>query len=216
MASQLKRDRRVQYCNKDLARDKQFVAIIPEEERIAWMWALIICFSVPEIGALIRSTRICFFKSWKLPQKSHFLFVFLMETFHVVGLVLLMFVVLPELDSVKGAMITNCLCVVPGILGLLSRTSKEGKRAVKVLVDLAAIAAQITGFVVWPLLEADRPVLWVIPVSAAMISCGWWENYVSSQSPFSMVRALGRVKEDLKYTRYFAYMFLSIWKVSWL
>lgn len=213
MSAQLKRDRKVQYCNKDLARDKQFIAIIPEEERIAWMWALMFAFAVPEIGALIRSARICFFKSWKLPQKSHFMFVFLMETLHAIGLVLLVFIVLPELDSVKGAMLTNCLCVVPGILGLLSRTSKEGKRAAKVLLDLAAIAAQVTGFVVWPLLE-DRPVLWMIPVSAVMISCGWWENYVSAQSPFSIVRALGRVKEDLKYTRYFAYMFLSMWKVS--
>lgn len=213
MSAQLKRDRKVQYCNKDLARDKQFIAIIPEEERIAWMWALMFAFAVPEIGALIRSARICFFKSWKLPQKSHFLFIFLMESFHAIGLVLMVFVVLPELDSVKGAMLMNCLCLVPGILGLLSRTAKEGKRAAKVIVDLAAIAAQVTGFVVWPLLE-DRPVLWVIPVSALMISCGWWENYVSSQSPFSMVRALGRVKEDLKYTRYFATMFLSIWKVN--
>lgn len=212
MSAQLKRDRRVQYCNKDLARDKQFIAIIPEEERIAWMWALMISFAVPEIGALIRSARICFFKSWKLPQKSHFFFVFVMETFHAIGLVLLVFIVLPELDSVKGAMLTNCCCVVPGILGLLSRTSKEGKRAAKVIMDLAAVAAQVTSFVVWPLLE-DRPVLWMIPVSALMVSCGWWENYVSSQSPFSMVRALGRVKEDLKYTRYFAYMFLSMWKV---
>lgn len=102
-----------------------------------------------------------------------------------------------------------------GILGLFSRTSKEGKRPAKVLMDLAAIAAQITGFVVWPLIE-DRPVLWLIPVSAVMISCGWWENYVSSQSPFSFVRALGRVKEDLKTTRYFSYIFLSLWKVTLL
>lgn len=214
MSAQLKRDRKVQYCNKDLARDKTFIAVLPEEERVAWMWALMIAFSVPEIGALIRSVRICFFKSWKLPRKSHFFFIFLMDTFHAIGLVLLVFVVLPELDSVKGAMLTNCLCVIPGVLGLLSRTSKEGKRAAKIIMDLAAIAAQVTGFVVWPLLE-DRPVLWMIPVSAFMISCGWWENYVSSQSPFSIVRALGRVKEDLKYTRYFATMFLSIWKVSY-
>ncbi|KAL7036519.1 hypothetical protein ACKWTF_008831 [Chironomus riparius] len=212
MSAQLKRDRKIQYCNKDLARDKQFIAILPEEERVAWMWAVIIAFAVPEIGAFIRSARICFFKSWKLPQKSHFLFIFLMETFHAAGLVLLLFVVLPELDSVKGAMLTNCVCVIPGILGLLSRTSKEGKRAAKVLVDLAAVAGQVTSFVVWPLLE-DRPVLWMIPVSCVMISCGWWENYVSIQSPFSMVRALGRVKEDLRYTRYFAYMFLSVWKI---
>lgn len=213
MSAQLKRDRKIEYCNKDIARDKKFIAIIPEEERIAWMWALIIAFSIPEVGALIRSVRICFFKSWKLPQKSHFFFIFLMESFHTIGLVLFFFIVLPEIDSVKGAMLTNCVCVVPGILGLLSRTSKEGKRAAKIIVDLAAVAAQITSFVVWPLLD-ERPVLWCIPVSALMISCGWWENYVSSQSPISIVRALGRVKEDLKYTRYFAYIFLSTWKVS--
>lgn len=101
---------------------------------------------------------------------------------------------------------------ITGLLGLLSRTSKEGKRAVKSLVDLAAIAAQVTGFVVWPLLE-DRPILWSIPIAALMISCGWWENYVSAQSPFGFVRALGRIKEELKVTRYFTYMFLTIWKI---
>lgn len=101
---------------------------------------------------------------------------------------------------------------IAGLLGMFSRTNKEGKRAVKSIVDLAAIAAQITGFVVWPLLE-NRPVLWLIPVSALLTSCGWWENYVSPQSPFGFIRAMGRVKEDLKQTRYFTYMFLSLWKV---
>lgn len=143
-----------------------------------------------------------------------------------------MFVVLPELDAVKGAMLTNCLCTIPGklmerniskirkfiaisfegILGLLSRTAKEGRRAVKAIVDLAAIAAQITGFVVWPLLE-NRPSLYVIPVAALMTSCGWWENYVCTQSSVGIVRAMGRVKEDLKVTRYFVCIFMSIWKL---
>lgn len=212
MTSQLKRDRKIAYCNKDIAREKQFVATLPDEERVVWMWALLMVFAIPEVGALIRSARICFFKSWKRPYTSHFLFVFLMETLHTLGLALLMFVVLPELDAVKGAMLTNCLCVIPGFLGLLSRTKKEGRRAVKSLVDIAAIAAQITGFVVWPLLE-NRPVLYVIPIAALMTSCGWWENYVSPQSPFGFVRGLGRIKEDLRYTRYFVYFFMSIWKV---
>ncbi|GAB0097474.1 Chitin synthase [Sergentomyia squamirostris] len=212
MTSQLKRDRQIPYCNRDIAREKQFVVTLPEEERVAWSWALLIVFAIPEVGALIRSMRICFFKSWKRPLTTHFLFVTLMETLHTIGLALLFFVVLPELDAVKGAMLTNCLCVVPGFLGLLSRTKKEGRRAVKAIVDIAAIAAQVTGFVVWPLLE-NRPVLWVIPIASFMTSCGWWENYVSPQSPFGFVRGLGRIKEELRVTRYFTYLFLSIWKV---
>ncbi|TMW48229.1 hypothetical protein DOY81_006700 [Sarcophaga bullata] len=213
MTSQIRKDKRVEYCNKDLGRDKTFVVKLPEEERIAWIWALIIAFSIPEVGSLIRSARICFFKTFKVPYKSHFLFMFIMESLNTFGSALLFFVVLPQLDAIQGAMLTNCLCVIPGILGLMSRTSKEGKRFAKMLIDLIAVAAQVTGFVIWPLLE-NRKELWVIPVACLMISCGWWENYVTSQSSFGLIRAMGRIKDELKYTRYFSHMFLSIWKIS--
>lgn len=212
MTSQIRRDRKIAYCNHDLGRDKRFVATLPEEERVAWMWALLIAFSIPEIGALIRSVRICFFKSAKRPTTSYFLFVTLMETLHTIGVALLMFVVLPELDAVKGAMLTNCVCFVPGFLGLMSRTNKEGHRAMKSLVDIAAIAAQVTGFVVWPLLE-NRLELWVIPIAAFCTSCAWWENFVSIQSPFGIIRAMGRCKEEMKLSRYFTGMFMSVWKI---
>lgn len=35
---------------------------------------------------------------------------------HIIGLTLLFFVVLPELDVVKGAMLTNCVCFIPSVL----------------------------------------------------------------------------------------------------
>lgn len=98
-------------------RDKHFVVTLPEEERIAWIWCIIIAYAVPEFGTLIRSIRICIFKSWKKPPVSHFLLVFVMETFHVVGMALMFISVLPDLDVVKGAMLTNCVCFVPGLLG---------------------------------------------------------------------------------------------------
>lgn len=40
-----------------------------------------------------------------------------METFHVVGLALMFFLVLPDIDVVKGVMLTNCVCFIPGLLG---------------------------------------------------------------------------------------------------
>lgn len=112
--------------------------------------------------------------------------IFVAESLHTIGMGLLFFVILPELDVVKGAMITNCMCIIPAILGLLSRNSRDSKRFVKVIVDMAAIVAQVTGFIVWPLLE-NKPVLWLIPVSALCISLGWWENYVTRQSPIGKV-----------------------------
>ena len=46
---------------------------------------------------------------------------------HVVGLALLVFVVLPELDVVKGAMLTNCLCFIPAVLGKVARSLSGGR-----------------------------------------------------------------------------------------
>ena len=117
---------------------------------------------------------------------------------HIVGLSLLIFVVLPELDVVKGAMITNCLCFIPAVLQLASRHSKESRRFLKVLMDLVAIGGQCTGFFVWPLVEVKIKrtisillilillqtgqdgsyVAWTIPIATFLTSAGWWENYV--------------------------------------
>lgn len=187
--------------------------------------------------------------------------MFITESLHTIGIALLFFVVLPELDVVKGAMITNCLCIIPAILGLLSRNKRDSKRFVKVIVDMAAIVAQVTGFIVWPLLE-NKPVLWLIPVSALCISLGWWENYVTRQSPIGklnsddsprhqdwivfgtslipsqrdtitsiddksfatksltswlsvpgIIKSLGRLKDELNFSRYYLYRFMSVWKV---
>lgn len=95
----------------------QFVVQLPEIDRVVWIWALIIAFAVPELGTLIRSLRICFFKSSAKPLFSHLLLVTFMESLHTFGVALLVFVVLPEIDVVRGAMLTNCVCLVPGILG---------------------------------------------------------------------------------------------------
>lgn len=127
--------------------------------------------------------------------------IFVSESLHTIGLALLMFKVLPEIDVVKGAMITNCLCIIPAILGLLSRNSRDSKRFMKVIVDMAAIGAQVTGFILWPLLE-NKPVLWLIPISSICISLGWWENYVTRQSPIGKLSfyELSKAKSRMRVT----------------
>ena len=57
------------------------------------------------------------FKSCRRSSFSDFLVVWVFESMHIVGVSLLFFVVLPELDVVKGAMLTNCLCFIPAVLG---------------------------------------------------------------------------------------------------
>ncbi|XP_074029888.1 hyaluronan synthase-like protein kkv isoform X2 [Leptinotarsa decemlineata] len=212
MTSQLKADKIITYCNRELGREKQFIVKLPTPERVAWMWCIFFAFTIPQLGALFRSTRMCYFKSSKRPPFSHFLIIFLAETAQTVGIAILVFHILPDIDVVKGAMLTNCLCFVPAVLGLLSRNNKESQRYIKVIIDLIAIAAQATGFIVWPIMEG-RADLWIIPVAIFMISVGWWENYISKHSPLPFIKRLGKIKENFDQTRYFTYMFISTWKI---
>ena len=114
-------------------------------------------------------------------------------------------------------MITNCVCLVPGILGMLSRSNKESKRFAKVLVDIFAILAQLSGCFLWLALEMTKPhpneSFWMIPVALALTSFGWWENYVDKHSPIAFVKYLGKIKEKMKATRYFTYIFVTVWKI---
>ena len=99
--------------------EKELIAIIPEMQIIAWKWAIIFAFTIPEAGVWIRAMRLCFFKNIRRPLWKEFGLVWIMETIHVIGLAILAFKVLPELDSIKGAMLTNCLCLIPSILCML-------------------------------------------------------------------------------------------------
>lgn len=135
-----------------------------------------------------------------------------MESLHVLGMVLLMFVVLPEMDVVKAAMLTNCMCFIPAFFGMLSHYPGEEKRALRTLLDFFCLCAQAMGFFVWPfLVESEHA--WSVPVSCLLVSCRWWENYVDKRSPFGFIARFGRMKDDLRKSRYFLYIFISAWKV---
>jgi len=218
MTSQLSPKREIPYCNRDLGRQHEYVAKITVEERVAWTWCLFFAFLVPEMGTLVRSGRICIFKSCRKSSFSDFLVVLVFESMHVVGLALLFFVVLPELDVVKGAMLTNCVAFIPAVLGLMSRHQKESRRFLKIFMDLIAITGQATGFFIWPIAVANSKhgsdaAYWTIPIATFLVSAGWWENYVDRRSPLAPIKELGRIKDRLKRTRYFVYSFISVWKM---
>lgn len=89
---------------------------IPEEQRIAWIWAIVYAFCIPEAGCFLRAFRIYFFKNVRKANWKEILLVSVSETLSLLGLALLVFVILPQIDVIKGAMITNCVCFFPAIL----------------------------------------------------------------------------------------------------
>lgn len=79
---------------------------------------LIFAYFVPELGTFVRSLRFYFFKSISNKIKiSEWITLFFTEALPAVGSAILIFIVLPELDVVKGAMLTNAVCFVPGLIG---------------------------------------------------------------------------------------------------
>lgn len=75
-------------------------------------------------------------------------------------------------------------------------------------LDLAAIIAQVTGFIVWPLIHPNSN-LWCIPIALFLTSVVWWENFLDKRSPFPFISYLASHSERLYRTRYRIYMFLS-------
>jgi chitin synthase len=88
-----------------------------KSESIAWIWAILIAFSIPEIGTFMRSARLCFFKRFRGFKMIEFGLISIIEVLYVIGLAMLTFKVLPMIDVIQGAMITNCLCFIPAVLG---------------------------------------------------------------------------------------------------
>lgn len=106
-------------------RQKRYEAHLPEEARVTWVWVLLFSLLAPELGSLLRALRICFFKTWRRAPVCDLLLVLFMETCHVVGVALLAFSVLPDLDVLKAAMLTNCVCFVPALLGTSTLSTKQ-------------------------------------------------------------------------------------------
>ncbi|KAF7489320.1 Chitin synthase 8 [Sarcoptes scabiei] len=242
MTSMIRSNRTVPVCSQGipgLERDKKYVAVYQADdpERIAWIWSLFIVLIIPEFMTLFRSVRICTFKSYRFPTKWTFLTVrfvfvtrnqnnkwsrfwsikvFFIESIHTIGLVILIFIIFPSLDVIKGAMLTNCFCFIPSMLAIFSRRKDEAKY--KIFLDTISMLIQTAAFIIWPMIIQDErmPVTYnpsLIPIVCIMISLGWWENYLDKNSRFSFIRSLAKIKQKFHRTRYLIYVFVSIWKV---
>ena len=80
------------------------------------MWGIFLAFSLPEFMTFFKSFRMVFFKSTDPVRAADYIVVFIFEMASTVGFALLFFVVLPDLDTIRAAMLTNALCIVPGFL----------------------------------------------------------------------------------------------------
>ncbi|XP_055854071.1 chitin synthase chs-2 [Episyrphus balteatus] len=203
MVAQIPSGSKVKYC--DIRHPKrELYARIPDEQQIAWIWALIFAFSAPEVFTFFRSLRICVFKDVKAPTWLEVYLVVGMELLHVVGLAVFTFVALPAMDSCKALMVTNAVCLVPAILCFLGGPKCYWKSIIKSSLSLLALFCQVTALIIWPAID-NKLAIQILSLPLLLISLRWWENYIDR---FSFIAYLTKTIRRTK-SRYNTYLFLS-------
>ncbi|XP_011705416.1 PREDICTED: uncharacterized protein LOC105460624 isoform X2 [Wasmannia auropunctata] len=223
--AQLQKNQLLPSCNHTtLELEELSTEHMQKNGRIEWTWCLILIFLVPEcIGVLNTLWHYLFKRKPKMPKKRNILLMILIDTLHTIGLVLLIFIILPKIGMVQGAAIFCCLCFVPGLLNLLSR-NKESRnvsiskiRLLKIF-DVLALIAQVSGML-WPLIlnlvkdNVDKTLMWISPIAFVLCSVRWWSNFVSSHSNIGLVRFLFHAKEDLQPGQHVVQGYVSIWRI---
>lgn len=127
---------------------------------------------------------------------------------------MLVFKVLPGLDAVTGAMLSNCLCIIPAMLTLLSRKPSK-LTVIFVILDIICIGAQSSGFWAWPVFIPEMASdAWAVPIAILLCSVAWWENFVHQDSIFPFIKQLAKKAHRLKFARSKTYAVISIWKCA--
>ncbi|XP_029674249.1 chitin synthase chs-2-like isoform X2 [Formica exsecta] len=190
-----------------------------EDGRLQWTWCLIFIFLVPEcIGVLNTLWHHLFKRKPRMPKIRNIMLMILIDTLHTIGLVLLTFVILPEIEAVQGAAIFCCLCFVPGLLNLLSRNENQilsmSKSRLFKIFDALALVAQISGMFLWPIKhDINKTSTWIFPVALVLCSIRWWSNFVSFHNNIGLVRFLFSVKEDLQPGQHIVQGYVSLWRM---
>ncbi|KYN04745.1 Chitin synthase 3 [Cyphomyrmex costatus] len=215
--AQLRKNQSLPDCNEE-----ELFTKYTQDSHIKWTWCLIFIYLIPEcIGVLNTLWHHLFKRKLRMPKKWNLLLMILIETLHTLGLMLLTFLVLPEIGAVQGAAIFCCLCFVPGLLNLLSRNKESCNTSIKLrllkIFDVLALIAQISGML-WPLIltikhNVDETLMWVTPVALALCSSRWWSNFVSSHSNVGLMQFLSRAKEDLQPGQHIVQGYVSIWRI---
>ena len=167
-------------------------------------------FCTPQVFVMIRSLRIWCMKKTKWLPWQHLLFVMIVEMLHTIGLSMLFYLVLPDLDSIRGMMLTHGVLFFPSVLKCISyipfgseNTELSLKKKLFLAFDVAAVLIQFIGTFLWTILnatkdwsnwqlEVERSLL--LPFSLIFISLGWWESFVDEKASNKISKYLRNIR----------------------
>ncbi|XP_021367706.1 uncharacterized protein LOC110459670 isoform X2 [Mizuhopecten yessoensis] len=156
---------------------------------------LLIVICIPYTLIFLTSLWRSLFGNVPFPSRKNVIFVVIIEGLHSVGLSLLTFRVLPEIDVVRGIMLLSCTCITPSLLKPMCSSSQNTNMSTvgKISVfsfDMLSSLMQMSAIPVVVLTEyyinhnnfAENSVK-IVEVIAALFLCSfsYWENFVDDR-----------------------------------
>uniref|UniRef100_A0A5S6QWL1 chitin synthase n=1 Tax=Trichuris muris TaxID=70415 RepID=A0A5S6QWL1_TRIMR len=225
MTSHLRKDLKYVPCKPYGANNvlvHQDEKLLPPNSVTPFYWSLWIAICVPDVLTFVRCVRIVCFKSTPSPTISDLLIAFFIESAQMIGMCLLIFSVLPQLDSIRGAMLLSAIAIVPSLVHMLSNVKRSigdtdtsrGRRVTMVMTNVTAFLLQSSALYTWTMLDNSLTKRGVYVCALVLTSLRWWENYVNTANPGVGTAMLAQLRCRLQQTRYKSHILLSVWRCA--
>ncbi|KAH0546834.1 uncharacterized protein LOC123269162 [Cotesia glomerata] len=195
--------------------EKNFTIIQSENERIMWIWCIIIAYTIPE---LINS-MLCFHKSKNKPSVKQFLSVVIPETLYAVGIALMVFFVLPKLN-LNSFVLFLIWCIFEWGLHTMISTIYGIKnlkfKILLVIIDIIVLACYVTYTMFYSFdgVERNNSTSWITILALALIHGGFWQDVPDSKFSFTgFLSPFVKARKNLEPVKHYTFALVSIWKI---
>ncbi|XP_060586790.1 chitin synthase chs-1-like isoform X2 [Ruditapes philippinarum] len=204
-----------------------------EETNVQWIWALIMMAGAPYLFS-------CFKCLWRLlfqmsgrgsPTYQAILGVLGVETIHSIGLNLMIFVVVPNLDPLSGLLFMLCVGAFPGLMKIIYPTVGPSKlrdtnarpscttSIFVTVISFIGAAGQLVALGFWLFhiyLEFNKgfpgtTYTACMIVAPIFTSVYWWENYVYEGKKDSY--GIPRLAREMRKSRTKLTLYANFWKM---
>lgn len=200
---------------------------------VQWIWALIMMAGAPYLFT-------CFKCLWRLlfqmsnrgrPTWLGIFGILSIETIHSIGLNVMIFIVIPNMDPISGLLITLCVGVIPGVMKIFYPTAgpsnpkiKDGRPSITTslfvtVLSIVGAVGQLGAIAIWAYhvyIEFNKSypsIQYVICLILAPIftSIYWWENYIYEGKKQSY--GIPKLARHMRKCRTKLTLYASVWKM---
>ncbi|GAB1606839.1 chitin synthase chs-2-like [Argonauta hians] len=179
---------------------------------VTYIWALFLCIAMPYVQVLLPLMKRLVFKNTQPIKSKTFLWVLCVESVHSIGLFILTYLVLPQLEVTQLLLVLEGIAILPSFLKLA-----EQQTCITRVFNCLAIFGQSSILFYWMVFRPLNDRRWyylnaILPVALIFISVQWWDNYLGSKPSCNLLKKLSTLRRNLQKTRTRTYLIVILWK----